>query len=319
MDGIPSTQQYTGEYTMSGIVQFLSNVASNNRVSFTQNNQQSSQKQGAQPGAIDGLGKVNNEYLDLNELYKELHQVLHHDKEWTKSPIYPILGLLNPAYYTYDPQRGTWTPIPHDLCFYIYSDISYNIIKAVGKFISESLSISDVLSAVRGLVIDLADTLSLSDSLDYLLTLGKFLTDSVGITDTGTAKSIGKVIANNLNISDSFSRIVEYFRSFTDSVSLTEVISKGVSRFLTATVSLSDSVSRGVGKRLTDSVALAENLVSVVVQVIAKALADAVGIVESILVKVFSPVKPPSISTKDIKPDLTSRNVKPNPSSREVM
>jgi hypothetical protein len=59
--------------------------------------------------------KVNNEYLDLNELYKELHQILHHDKEWSKSPIYPILGLLNPAYYTYDPQRGTWTPIPQEL------------------------------------------------------------------------------------------------------------------------------------------------------------------------------------------------------------
>lgn len=164
----------------------------------------------------------------------------------------------------------------------------------LGKFMSDILTLSDAISIERGIIINLADSLSLSDNVS-LKEIGKALTDILTLTDIISKES-------NLSKNDSLSLTDSVFKDITktlsDQITLSDTILKNISLSLSDGISLVDAIliEKVLLLQLADSITFSDTVSG---KQIGKGLNDTINLLDNI-VKEIKIIKEDSISFTDL-------------------
>ncbi len=113
--------------------------------------------------------------------------------------------------------------------------------KDIGLEKSDTISLTDAIAKAVGIFE--SDTINLSDNFDAIITLLLVLADTINLSDSITTKEIGLGKADIINMSDNISTAVEFFKTIADELNMSDDILKTAAITLIDEISLSDAIS----------------------------------------------------------------------------
>jgi len=167
--------------------------------------------------------------------------------------------------------------------------------KDLGIAKADTFALADTLDS-KDVGVAEADTLAIADAISK--EPGKILADTLAITDA-ISKEPGLGESDTLGIADTFSRTVDWVRAYADTMAIADALAKSIGKPEADTLAIADALSKAIGIIEVETMAIADALVKEVglgqsdtlaisdtldKKDIGKALADAIAIVDSIVI-----------------------------------
>ncbi len=115
--------------------------------------------------------------------------------------------------------------------------------KTIGVFLSDSITLSDVLALVGQFVLSLSDTITLTDTATTTAGYSRTASDSVTLSDD-IVKAPTLYISDTISLTDVFSKSSGFFLALADDLTLTDALSKSVAMSFEDVVTLADFMAR---------------------------------------------------------------------------
>ncbi|AFS79937.1 hypothetical protein NKOR_00055 [Candidatus Nitrosopumilus koreensis AR1] len=126
-----------------------------------------------------------------------------------------------------------------------YVAIQVEYVVPLTKSLSDSVTISDSVSASIVQIKSLSDSVTISDSVTTTISLSKSFSESVSVSDQ-LSLSLTKSLSDSVTISDSVSAFIVQTKSLSDSISISDSISLSLTKSLSDSVTTNDTISNAV-------------------------------------------------------------------------